>query len=55
MDIMTHAKFHFNWLMLILIFGIRASEPPPRRAWRTTEQAGPDGVKLQLHDAIYRL
>ena len=28
MDIMTHAKFHFNWLMLTLIFGIRASELP---------------------------
>ena len=26
---MTHAKFHFNQLMLTLIFGIRASEPPP--------------------------
>ena len=29
MVIMTHAKFHFNWLMLTLIFGIWASEPPP--------------------------
>ena len=28
-DIMTHAKFNFNQLMLTLIFGIRASEPPP--------------------------
>ena len=27
MDIMTHAKFHFNRLMLTLIFGILASEP----------------------------
>ena len=43
MAIMTHAKFHFNWLMLTLIFGIWASEPPPR-AWRTTEKAGPDRV-----------
>ena len=42
MAIMTHAKFHFNWLMLTLIFGIWASEPP--RAWRTTEKAGPDRV-----------
>ena len=33
---MTHAKFHFNRLMLTLIFGIRA--------WRTTEKAGPDRV-----------
>ena len=30
--------------MLTLIFGIRASEPPPR-AWRTTEKAGPDRIK----------
>ena len=28
MDIMTHAKFHFNLLMLTLIFGIWASEAP---------------------------
>ena len=28
MDIMTYAKFHFNRMMLTLIFGIRASEPP---------------------------
>ena len=28
MDIMTHAKFHFNRLMVTLTFGIRASEPP---------------------------
>ena len=48
MDIMTHAKFHFNRLMLTLIFGIRASEPPPPppRAWRTTEKAGSDRVKM---------
>ena len=44
-DIMTHAKFHFNRLMLTLIFGIRASEPSPP-AWRTTEKAGPDRVKF---------
>ena len=47
MAIMTHDKFHFNRLMLILIFGILASEPPPPppRAWRTTEKAGLDRVK----------
>ena len=28
MVIMTHAKFYSNWLMLTLIFGIWASEPP---------------------------
>ena len=43
MAIMTHAKFHFNWLMLTSIFCIWASESP--RAWRTTEKAGPDRVK----------
>ena len=43
MDIMTHAKFYFNRLMLTLIFAIRASESPPR-AWRTTEKAWPDRV-----------
>ena len=42
MAIMTHAKFHFNWLMLTLIFGIWASESP--QAWRMTEKAGPDRV-----------
>ena len=29
MAIMTHAKCHFNWLMLTSIFSIWASEPPP--------------------------
>ena len=43
MAVITHAKFHFNWLMLTLIFSIWASEPP--RAWRTTEKARPDRVK----------
>ena len=53
MTIMTHAKFHFNRLMLTLIFGIWASETPPR-AWRTTEKAGPDRVKhAQLRSKIY--
>ena len=40
MSIMTHAKFHLNQLMLILIFGIWASEPSP--ALQTTEMAGFD-------------
>ena len=51
MAIMTHAKFHLNWLMLTLIFGIWASEPP-RRAWRTTEKAGPDRVNIELTSAV---
>ena len=46
MDIMTRAKFHFNQMMLTLIFGVWASEPPPPpQAWRATEKAGPDRVK----------
>ena len=51
MDIMTHPKFHFNQLMLTLTSGIRASEPPPPPppAWRTTEKAGPDKVKIRTH------
>ena len=43
MAVMTRAKFYFNYLMVIMIFGILASEPPSR-AWRTTEMAGPDRV-----------
>ena len=46
MVVMTYAKFHFNRLILTLIFGIRDSEPP--RAWRMTDQAGPDGVNIIL-------
>ena len=42
MSIMTYAKFHFNWSMLTLIFGIWASEPSPSPAWQTTEMAGLD-------------
>ena len=49
MDIMTHGKFYFNRLMLTLIFAIRASEPP--RAWRTTEKARPDRVKLTIEQS----
>ena len=52
MDIMTHAKFHFNRLMLTLIFGIQASEPPPPRAWRTTEKAGLDRVKREADSDV---
>ena len=47
MDIMTHAKFHFNRLMFTLIL---ASGPLSRpQAWRKTEKAGPDRVKPGLH------
>ena len=51
MAIMTHAKFYFNQLMLTLIFGIRASEPP--WAWRTTEKAGPDRVTKKEKEKRY--
>ena len=58
LGIMTHAKFHFNRLMLTFIFGIWASDPPPPpppppppcRAWRTTEKAGPDMVNSKHVD-----
>ena len=50
MVITAHAKFHFNRLMVSLTFGIRASEPP--LAWRTTEKAGPDRVKVQMSYAL---
>ena len=50
MAIMTHATFHSNRLMLTLIFGIWASEPP--RAWRSTEKAGPDRVKMKLPNSV---
>ena len=43
MDIITHAKFHLSWLMVVLIFGIWVSEPHWAR-W-TTEKARPDRVK----------
>ena len=42
MAIMTHAKFHFNRLMVTLTFAFGPLSP---RAWRTTEKAGPDRVK----------
>ena len=55
MDIMTHTKFHFNWVTLTLIFGVWASEPPPAQAWQMTEKARPDRVKPLniLHFEIY--
>ena len=43
MAIMTHAKFHFDRVMLTLVFAIWASEP-----WRTTEKAGPYRVKVHM-------
>ena len=49
MVIMTHAKFQFNWLMLTLIFGIRASEPPPPGPGeRLKTEARSDRVKLMI-------
>ena len=49
MDIMTHAKFHFNWLMLTLIFGIRASEPPlPPGPGKQLKRPGLIGLKCEV-------
>ena len=48
MDIMIHAKFHFNRLMLTLIFGIWASEPPLGPGERL-KRPGP--IRLTLHQA----
>ena len=46
MAIMTHScQVLFQSVDATLIFGIWAFEPPPW-AWRTTEKAGPDRVKL---------
>ena len=47
MDIMTHAKFYFNRLMLTLIFGAWASEPPPP-PWAWTGKAGLIGLIYTL-------
>ena len=46
MDIMTHAKFYFNRLMLTLIFAIRASEPPPGPGERL-KRPGLIGLKME--------
>ena len=48
MAIMTHAKFHFNWLMLTLIFGIWASEPPPGSGERL-KRPGLIGLRQKAH------
>ena len=48
MDIITHAKFYFSRLMLTFILAsgpLSPPPPPPPRAWRTTEKAGPEGLK----------
>ena len=46
MAIMPHEKFHFNRLMLTLIFGIQAR--------RTTYKAGPDKGEDTSHSANFR-
>ena len=54
MDIMTHAKFYFNRLMLTLIFAIRASEPPPGPGERL-KRPGLIGLKYQKIKALRQL
>ena len=64
---MTRVKFHFNRLILTLIFGIWASEPPPpppplslSLAWRTTlrdekvvlRRAPPCSLTLGIHYTV---
>ena len=55
MDVMTHAEFHFNRLMLSFIFGVWASEPPPpppppfEPRELATEKTWPDRVKVMSH------
>ena len=51
MAIMIHAKFHFNWLMLTLIFGIWASEPPPGPGERL-KRPGLIGLKTETEIGI---
>ena len=46
MAIMTHAKFHFNWLMLTSIFGIWASEPPAPGPGKRLKRPGLIGLKV---------
>ena len=48
MSLLTHAEFHFHRLMVTLIFGIRASEPPPPGAWRTTEKVGLNQENIRI-------
>ena len=44
MDIMTHAKFHFNRLIFTLMFAIGASEPPPPRPGEQLKRPGLIGL-----------
>ena len=50
MAIKIHAKFHFNWLILTLIFGIWASEspPPPLRPGERLKRSGLTGLKMLI-------
>ena len=50
---MTHTKFNFNQLILTLIFGIRASEPPG--PGERLERLGLIGLKEDLVNNGYSL
>ena len=45
---MTHAKFNFNQLMLTLIFGIWASQPPPPTPGPGERLKRPGLIRLKL-------
>ena len=49
MAIITHAEFHFNRLMLTLIFGIWASEPPSPGPGKRLKRAGLIGLNSIDH------
>ena len=48
MAILTHAKFHFYRLIVTLVFGIRASEPPlPLRPGERLKRPGLIGLSVR--------
>ena len=50
MDIMTRAKFHFNQLMVTLIYGIRTSELPPLGPGDRVKRPGLIGLRGDYTD-----
>ena len=52
MGIKARAKFRFNWLMLTLIFGVRASEPPPPGSGERLKRLGLIGLSVHIRRVI---